>query len=237
MSDVVKRIRAELKDAGEESLRASYRRFFREEVRLYGVRTATVKAIANRYFKEVKGLGKHKVFGLCEELYRSGYCEEAFVVSYWVPRLAGDYEPGDLAVFRRWIETYIDNWAECDGFCNHSVGSFLEKYPESAAEVKGWAGSDNRWLKRAAAVSFIVPARRGDFLPDVLEIADSLLTDPDDLVRKGYGWLLKEASRRHQREVFEYVARNRAVMPRTALRYAIELMPEEMRREAMRRDA
>ena len=53
--------------------------------------------------------------------------------------------------------------------------------------------------------------------------------------QKGYGWLLKEASRKHTTEVFDYVMRNRAVMPRTALRYAIELMPKELKAEAMKK--
>jgi len=70
----------------------------------------------------------------------------------------------------------------------------------------------------------------------VLDIADLLLTDNDDLVRKGYGWLLKESSRKHQKEVFDYVIRNRRAMPRTALRYAIELMPKELKADAMMKD-
>jgi 3-methyladenine DNA glycosylase AlkD len=52
-------------------------------------------------------------------------------------------------------------------------------------------------------------------------------------VQKGYGWLLKEESRLNQKEVFDYVVKNRKVMPRTALRYAIELMPKELREIAM----
>jgi hypothetical protein len=35
---------------------------------------------------------------------------------------------------------------------------------------------------------------------------------------------------------FEFVQGNKAVMPWTALRYAIELMPPEMKAEAMRRE-
>jgi len=85
-------------------------------------------------------------------------------------------------------------------------------------------------------VSLIIPARRGKFLEDVFDIADILLLDEDDLVQKGYGWMLKEASRLNQRQVFDYVVRQKAVMPRTALRYAIEKMPEDMRRSAMKRD-
>jgi hypothetical protein len=33
-----------------------------------------------------------------------------------------------------------------------------------------------------------------------------------------------------------YVVKNKGVMPRTALRYAIELMPKELKAEAMKKD-
>jgi 3-methyladenine DNA glycosylase AlkD len=88
-------------------------------------------------------------------------------------------------------------------------------------------------LRRAAAVSLILPARKGKFLPQIFEIADRLLKDRDDLVQKGYGWMLKEASKSHRDEVFRYVMEHRKEMPRTSLRYAIEKMPEELRRRAM----
>jgi 3-methyladenine DNA glycosylase AlkD len=104
------------------------------------------------------------------------------------------------------------------------------------ADLKRWARTDHPWLMRAAAVSLVLPARKGHFLEDVFEIADILLTDEHDLVQKGYGWMLKEASRLHQQEVFDYVVDHRRQMPRTALRYAIELMPPEMRKEAMKKD-
>jgi len=68
---------------------------------------------------------------------------------------------------------------------------------------------------------------------DIFEIADSLLTDKDDLVQKGYGWLLKDAAIQHQKEVFEYVMKNRSIMPRTALRYAIERLPADLKKQAM----
>jgi len=41
-------------------------------------------------------------------------------------------------------------------------------------------------------VTLVLPARKGRLLDDVLEIADLLLNDSDDLVQKGYGWMLKE---------------------------------------------
>jgi 3-methyladenine DNA glycosylase AlkD len=164
----------------------------------------------------------------------SDFTEEAFIVSFWLPLCAKNFEKSDLETFERWIDTYINNWAKCDGFCNHTVGDFIEKFPESIALIYVWAESKNRWLRRASAVSFIVPAKRGKHLNAVFAITDLLLRDQDDMVQKGYGWLLKEASRKHCQEVFSYVMKHKSVMPRTALRYAVELMPHSRRIRAMK---
>ena len=67
----------------------------------------------------------------------------------------------------------------------------------------------------------------------VFEIADILLLDKDDMVQKGYGWMLKEASNHEPKKVFEYVMRHKKEMPRTALRYAIEKLSPDLRKQAM----
>jgi 3-methyladenine DNA glycosylase AlkD len=236
MSQIIEKVREDLKASADEKTRKSFQRFFKENITCYGVKTPVVGKIAKKHWSQVKQLSKPEIFMLCEELYGSGYTEEAFVVSFWLPNLLERLEPSDLAVFKAWIEKYINNWAECDGFCNHTVGGLLEKHPDAVGVVKGWALSENRWLRRASAVSFIIPAKKGMFLQEAFEICDVLLLDEDDMVQKGYGWLLKEESRKHQREVLEYVVRNRKKMPRTALRYAIELMPKELKAEAMKRE-
>ena len=138
-----------------------------------------------------------------------------------------------LKYLKNWVNKYINNWATCDTFCNHTVGTIIEMYPVLLTGLKKWAKSDNRWVKRASAVSLIVPARKGKFLNDIFEIADILHSDKDDMVQKGYGWMLKSASQAHQKEVFEYVVSRKETMPRTSLRYAIEKMPKELKAIAM----
>lgn len=236
MDPVIARIRQELEAQADPEIQKTSKRFFKEEIVCYGMKTATVIAIAMRYWKEVKGRQKPEIFALCEELYLSGYMEESFIVSEWAHALSGRYEKEDLPVFRHWIDTYITNWASCDGFCNHTMGGFIEKYPEYTDELKRWTKAENRWMRRAAAVSLIVPAKQGKFLKESIEIAGLLLTDTDDMVEKGYGWLLKEVSRKHTSEVFAFVMKNKRLMPRTALRYAIELMPKDLKVEAMMKD-
>jgi 3-methyladenine DNA glycosylase AlkD len=205
MNPVIAKIREELEAGADEKTGMSFQRFFKEEVTYYGVKTGTVAKIAKKHWSEVKLFSKQKIFALCEELLRSDYTEEAFVASFWLPNLTEQLEPSDLAVFKAWIGKYLNNWAKCDTFCNHTVGGLIEKHRESVSEVKSWAKSENRWLKRAAAVSLIIPAKKGEFLSEVFEVSDMLLNDEDDMVQKGYGWLLKEASRKHQKEVLNYV--------------------------------
>jgi len=140
-----------------------------------------------------------------------------------------------LDVLKNWIEKYVNNWAKWYRFCNHTIGSFLVRYPEFIEELKEWTQSKNRWLKRIATVSLIVPAKKSHFLKDVFEISDQLLMDKNDLVQKGYGWLLKVTSYLYQRKVFQYVMNDKKNIPRTALRHAIEKMPIALSLEAMKR--
>jgi 3-methyladenine DNA glycosylase AlkD len=236
MSSITQKLRKELKALSDEKTCSTAQRFFKEKINCYGVKMPVVSKIAKKYWKEVGALSKAEIFSLCEELYSSGYIEEDFVVSSWLPSMVYRLDREDLIVFRCWIDHYIQNWAACDSLCNHTIGSLIEKYPDLLPDIRLWANSENRWLKRASAVSLVLPVRRGKFLEAVFQICDELLNDPDDLVQKGYGWLLKEASRRHQMDVLYYIMKNKKTMPRTALRYAIELMPNELRKEAMKKD-
>jgi 3-methyladenine DNA glycosylase AlkD len=233
MIRIIQKIRQELKSNADEHTQKTGQRYFKEQVRLYGVKTAVVSRIGKEYFKETRGMSKGEIFDLCEALWKSGYMEESFIACNWSYYLRKHYEPGDFQVFKRWVNDYVGNWASCDTLCNHTIGSFLEMYPDYLADLKTWGRSPNRWMRRASAVSLVVPSKQGRFLRDIFEIADILLPDKDDLVQKGYGWMLKAASQAHQKEVFEYVFANKKIMPRTALRYAIEKMPKELKDKAM----
>jgi len=228
-------VRRRLQEASNEKTRLQSEYFFKEKISAYGVKSGIVKQIGKELFAGIKDAAKPEVFALCDELWRSGMLEESFVACDWAYRLKKKYDPTDFVIFEKWIKNDINNWASCDTFCNHTVGDFVMMYPEFLSKLKDFACSSNRWVKRAAAVSLIVPARKGLFLKQIFEIADLLLTDSDDLVQKGYGWMLKAASQAHPQQVFDYVCSKKSVMSRTALRYSIEKMPEEWRKLAMQK--
>jgi 3-methyladenine DNA glycosylase AlkD len=112
---------------------------------------------------------------------------------------------------------------------------FVHRHQKSQFALRTSAAKpcDETGMKHVWTVTLIIFARRGLYLPLVFRIADVLLGDTDDMVQKGYGWMLKAASESHEQEVFDFVMERRAVMPRTALRYAIEKMPQERRKLAM----
>lgn len=233
MNNIIENLRLELKQNADEKTRITGERFFKEEVKLYGIKSAIVGRISKDHFKSIEDKSKSNIFRLCDELWKSGMMEETFVACNWSYFVHKQYEQADFEVFERWVDKYITNWASCDTFCNHTVGEFIVMYPEYLSGLKKWAKASNRWMKRASAVSLIVPARKGKFLSDIFEIADIMHSDKDDMVQKGYGWMLKSASQAHQKEVFDYVVNKKATMPRTSLRYAIEKMPAELKAIAM----
>lgn len=234
---LIEELRLALRNSSDIRIRESSSRFFKkgEEPLVYGVKTAEVNKIAKEFCKQIKTYSKQDIFAICEELWKSQYLEEALISCKCTESLKKQYKPSDFKVFERWVNKYVNNWAACDTLCNHTIGTFITMYPEYLNELKKWAKSQNRWIKRASSVTLIIPARRGLFLEDIFEIADILLLDKDDIVQKGYGWMLKAASESNQKKVFDYVVSKKEVMPRTALRYAIEKMPKELKAEALKK--
>jgi len=226
-------LREDLRAKADPSHRDGSRAFFKEPIRPLGVRSKDLNAIIARHWREAKGLPNGELLALCDQLWASGVFEEASVACKWCAHALPVLGLPAFDTFERWLSTRVDNWAHCDDLSSHCVGGLLALYPEAVERTVPWLASPNRWLRRAGAVSCVLPARHGLYLHHVFRVADVLLTDEDDLVRKGYGWLLKEASRAWPREVLEFILPRRGRMPRVALRYAIEFLPQDWRRRAM----
>lgn len=237
---IIKEINQELKKHIDHEYRDSVQKFTKKEdrndrVTHYGVKTPIVRKISTKYYSQIKAKPKEEIFKICEDLLKSRCSEEKTIAFDWAFRLRKCYEESDFNIFELWLKKYVTGWGSCDDLCTHAFGAFIYQFPEFIPKVKEWARSKNQWLKRASAVVLIYSLRRKQLLGSSFEIADMLLLDKEDLVQKGYGWMLKEASNLYPQEVFQYVMKHRAEMPRTSLRYAIEKMPPEWKKKAMRR--
>ncbi len=240
MKYFLNRIKKELKKNVDLEYKKTNQGFFKTELKQYGVRNLIVKKIAKDFYVEIKNFSKKEIFNLCEELLKSGYSEEAYIAFEWTEKRKNEFELKDFNIFDKWLKNYINDWSKCDKFCLRIIQSIIVKYPILISRVKEWSNSKNLWARRASAVSFITTHNKQYAiicdLDNIFEIANKLLLDKEDMVQKGYGWMLKAASVIKEKEVYDFVMARKNKMPRIALRYAIEKMPKNLRRKILKRD-
>ncbi|AJH15573.1 DNA alkylation repair protein [Myroides profundi] len=237
MKELLSDIRQTLQDYVDPQNIVVSSRFFKgdEQPKEYGVSKEILNKIGKELFNDLKTKPKEEIYSLCQELWKSLYFEEAYIACIITKRLHRHYEATDMKYFGLWLNKYVQSWADCDTLCCSTIGPLFIKYPLEIEQLTLWATSPNRWMRRGAAVSLVVPARKGLYLEKVFELAILLMKDEDDLVQKGTGWMLKEASKSHQAEVYEFIMQYKVVMSRTTLRYAIEKMPLDLKAEAMKK--
>jgi 3-methyladenine DNA glycosylase AlkD len=222
-------------EEGADPVRAEHeQRYFKGTIRSHGLSVPKCHAIGRDVYREHrKDLSADQWLDLGERLLAADWFEEGSVGLEVVQRLRLPPSEALFDTYERWLGSYVGNWAHCDDLCAHLIGSLLIELPDLATRLPRWTASENRWLRRGAAVSLIVPVRRGLFLQETLSIAGALIEDKDDLVQKGFGWLLREAAKEHRFEVTAFLEQEAGRMPRTAFRYAIEKFPPDERKRLM----
>lgn len=154
---------------------------------------------------------------------------------------------------------YINNWDLVDLSADKIVGGFLfnrggpaASFPPASARsiseessagslravgnlstgvtplLSTLAYSKNIWERRIAIVATYYFIKNNKF-DDTLRIAEILLLDRHDLIKKAVGWMLREVGNRDLQTEIGFLDQHYRKMPRTMLRYAIEKFPEELR--------
>lgn len=167
-------------------------------------------------------------------LLQSPYHEDRFVA---LCLLVHSFQHGNEdAVYHAYLEhiPFINNWDLVDTSCHKIVGPYLFKRPRTLLYL--FAHSKNLWERRIAMVSTYYFIKR-DQLNDTLALADLLSDDPEDLIHKASGWMLREVGKRDESVLVEFLSDPTVHLPRTALRYAIERFPAPVRKEYLQNHA
>ena len=127
----------------------------------------------------------------------------------------------------------INNWDLVDLSCYPLLGEWLLDKDRTLLYDLARNGR-TLWEQRIGIVSTMTFIRHGQ-LDDTFAIADILLHHPHDLIHKAVGWLLREAGKRDRGALESFLDARCATMPRTALRYAIERLPEPLRQSYLHR--
>lgn len=94
------------------------------------------------------------------------------------------------------------------------------------------AASDCLWKQRISIVCTWKTSQQGE-LAWCWNYAEKHLHHPHDLMHKAVGWMLREMGKRDMNLLRQFLKQYAHEMPRTALRYAIEKMPESERKAWM----
>jgi len=221
---------AEIRGLGSPERASHSLRFFKtgpgqygEGDKFLGLTVPEMRKISRKY----RELGDEAALQLLE----SEWHEERLVA---LLMLVDGYERGDdrrrMSIHRAYLSNakWINNWDLVDLSAAQIVGRQLDGTDISLLEKL--ARSKNIWERRIAIVSTFAFLRRGEIEP-TLTIADRLLSDTHDLIHKAVGWLLREAGKRDRAALDRFLQKHYDKIPRTALRYAIERHPPNVRKK------
>jgi 3-methyladenine DNA glycosylase AlkD len=148
----------------------------------------------------------------------------------------------------------VNNWDLVDGSAREIVGAYLfnheKDHPSNrTSKIEGRAhtlrvltklAKSNTvphalWERRIAMIATFYFIGKGEFEP-TLQIGEILLGDKHDLMHKAVGWMLREMGKKDIVILHGFLEKHGKIMPRTALRYAIERMTPAERKRYMRKE-
>ncbi len=224
--------RAALRAHANPEHAAFHQRFFKtgpgeygEGDRFLGVRVPPVRAVARQY----RDLRRPDV----RKLLRSKWHEERLlaliILTHQFQRMdrAGEDEAAaELVDFYLDHTEFINNWDLVDASAHKILGTYLLDRPRKILDEL--SRSPSLWERRIAMIATMPFVGVGE-LEDTLRLAKRYLQDPEDLMHKATGWLLREVGKQQKTALTGFLDEHYPRMPRTMLRYAIEKLPEPMR--------
>ena len=147
--------------------------------------------------------------------------------------LVDQFGTGDEATRQRIHDLYmenirsVNNWDLVDGSAPYIVGAYL--HDKGTAPLFRLSHSADLWQRRIAVMTTFYFIKRWRF-DTTLALAEGLLQDPEDLIHKAVGWMLREVGKRDLAAERRFLDAFGHRMPRTMLRYAIERLPTDLRR-------
>jgi len=227
MERIVSQIKFELKQERNRKNAEKKRRFFKEDITCYGLTGQQTKEIVEKFYPLVEDDLKLAI-KVGEALLKSKVLEEGIVAIRLLRKMTKHFTSELFDVFDPWVD-YVTTWEITDKLSAGLIGEVVMLDASKTEQLLKWTKSENRWRRRAAAVSLVKPAIKGIFLNEIFIVAERLMTDNDEMVQKGVGWLLKQASWKHPNEVHDFLLRWKETAPALVLRYASERFPEDMK--------
>jgi len=221
-------IQKHVRQSGNDEIARHSQRFFKTEKggygegdRFLGIRVPILRKLAKQY----KATALANVLKLLASVYHE---ERLLSLLMMVSLFARGTAAEQDTIYKAYLENtcYINNWDLVDSSAQHIVGVYL--LTRSRDPIYRLADSINLWERRISIMSTFHFIRSNDF-DDTLKLSEKLKQDPEDLIHKAVGWMLREIGNRNMAIEERFLRKHYRDMPRTMLRYAIEKFPEDKR--------
>lgn len=223
-------IRLFLRDGGSVEHAEGVQWFFKEEVKSHGWYTAKLRSAAIHFRRRIRQeFGLDFLVQVADKLFSGRILEEKIFAVFLLEKLTEEFGDAEFRLFESWLPR-ITCWADHDGLVHYLIAPMVVAKPKRGANVLRWAKSSNRWLRRAACVALIRGTRRKMFFSEIKRLSNLLLSDEDDMVQKGLGWLLRETAKADAKRTVPYLMSTRERAPRLVLRTACETLPAGVRK-------
>src|SRR5580658_5687578 len=224
-AEAAEHIRRALRTGGSAKHAAGVQWFFKDEIQSHGWYTADLRRAAVRVRREIKReRGLDFLVEVADHLFSGSVLEEKVAAVFLLEKLEGEFGDAEFKRFESWLDR-ISNWADHDALVHDLIAPMIASKPARAKTVFRWARSPDRWHRRAACVALIRGSRARMFFQQITKLSNSLLTDEDDMVQKGLGWLLRETAKFDAKRTVPYLMKIRGRVPRLVLRTACETLP------------
>jgi 3-methyladenine DNA glycosylase AlkD len=198
------------------------------------LKTGQVRSISSILYKTLDDKGIDNIFNLCEQLLEERKSALSLIAYDWAYRVRKQYNDKTFYIFEEWLKKYVTGWGSCDDFCTHALGELISQNNELFKHVIKWTEHKDFFVRRAAAVILIYHIKHNKYKDiNPFLISDALMNDEHHLVLKGYGWMLKILSEVEPDNVYEYLIKNKSIMPRVSFRYALEKMDKNLKIKLM----
>jgi len=199
--------------------------FFKEEIKSRGWYTGELRKVAVRFRNAIlTDCDQDFLLAVADKLFRGRILEEKGFAVLMLQGHTAQFGDEEFQLFASWLKR-VSTWADHDALASYLLGPMIAADPMRARSVFTWAKSRDRWHRRAAAVSLIRAIREQKCRREVVQITNLLLTDSDDMVQKGLGWLLREAAKYDHDATLPLLMKIRAKAPRLVIRTACETLP------------
>lgn len=227
------RAAGQLRALGDPSRAAGARKYFKkfEPVAFIGVAVPDVRRFARDLHQQVREAWTvADAIAFADVCARQRETELKWVGFFVLGRYRRSLPRTLLLTVKRWLAGgYCDNWALVDALAPEIITPLLARFPGVMPELLGWTRSRNLWIRRAALVALVPPARKGERLEEAYAAALAVAGDREDLIHKASGWLLREAGKTDAQRLERFLLRHGPGLPRTTVRYAIERFPRGRR--------